>query len=60
MKKIPASQITQMAIPHLIEKGYIADTPDEQEMTRLNRFTEVILRPFKLCCSICRFCRPLL
>ena len=42
MKKIPASQITQMAIPHLIEKGYISDTPDEQEMARLNRFTEVI------------------
>ena len=42
MKKIPASQITQMAIPHLIEKGYISDIPDEQEMARLNRFTEVI------------------
>ena len=55
MKKIPASQITQMAIPHLIEKANISDTPDEQEMARLNRFTEVIRDHLSFCCSICRF-----
>lgn len=42
MKKIPAEQITKMALPHLIEKGYITETPDDVEMKKLNRFTEVI------------------
>ncbi len=42
MKKLPAEKITQMAIPHLIEKGYIASQPDDAELKTLNRFTEVI------------------
>ncbi len=42
MKKLPAHQITEMALPHLIEKGYINGTPDDAEMARLDKFTEVI------------------
>lgn len=42
MKKLPAEKITQMAIPHLIAKGYISEAPDTAEMENLNRFTSVI------------------
>ena len=42
MKKLPAEKITEMAIPHLIEKGYITEAPTGEELDRLNRFTQVI------------------
>lgn len=42
MKKLPAEKITEMAIPHLIEKGYITSAPTGEELDRLNRFTQVI------------------
>ena len=42
MKKLPAEKITEMAIPHLIEKGYITEAPTGDELDRLNRFTQVI------------------
>ena len=42
MKKLPAEEITKMAIPHLIAKGYISEEPTGEAWENLNGFTQVI------------------
>lgn len=42
MKKLSAEQITMMAIPHLVEKGYLQGTLPTAEMAKLVHFTEII------------------
>ena len=43
MKKLSAEQITDMAIPHLVEKGYLASSDvSADEKAALVRFTEII------------------
>ena len=43
MKKLSAEQITDMAMPHLVEKGYLASSDvSADEKAALVRFTEII------------------
>ncbi|WP_432718266.1 glutamate--tRNA ligase [Pectinatus frisingensis] len=42
MKKLSSEKITMMAIPHLVEKGYLTGALATEEMARLVRFTEII------------------
>ena len=43
MKKLSAEQITDMAMPHLVEKGYLASSDiSADEKAALIRFTEII------------------
>ncbi|MBB5335462.1 glutamate--tRNA ligase [Pectinatus brassicae] len=42
MKKLSAEKITMMAIPHLVEKGYLKEAVSTDEMAKLVRFTEII------------------
>ncbi|WP_196592707.1 glutamate--tRNA ligase [Pectinatus sottacetonis] len=42
MKKLSPEKITMMAIPHLVEKGYLKTAVPTEEMAKLVRFTEII------------------
>lgn len=42
MKQLSPVKITMMAIPHLVEKGYLTQTIPKEEMDKLVKFTSVI------------------
>ncbi|MDQ0202773.1 glutamate--tRNA ligase [Pectinatus haikarae] len=42
MKKLSTKKITMMAVPHLLEKGYLNEPIAADEMAKLVRFTEII------------------